>query len=589
MRSLFWKVFLANLLTLLVALATVSILLTAAFRQIYMKRASNQLLNMAVVMAEQLRPLLGDPSREREIAARLHLMEASSGTQICLSQQTGTQKRVYGRGPSGEEEQATSPGPGAEQVEAGNTAVVAGSVVPCGEEMLLARQSFMDSHGSLWSLYVRASFAGAVSETVWELRRLLLLAVVAAILVSILVGAGLSGRIAGPLRGMQGLVARMASGDFSQRLNIKEPTEVGALAQSFNSLADSLEATLGALQQEQARLRGILTSVTDGIIAVDDKNRVALINPQAAALLGVSSEVVGMSLEELPLSMEVTSLFKECLAKNQVCSADFQAPNVNRHLVTQVAPIRAGDNGGWGAVAVVRDITDARRLEEMRRQFISDASHEIRTPLTSIGGFAAAIADGTANTPEERTRSASLIVREVERLSRLVNELLNLSRIESGAVKLQLEAVDLTELIEAAVESFGGQPEGQQIPIKVTLPPNLAPVRADPDRVYQVLVNLLSNALRFNRPGEDITITAETGNGFVKVMVKDNGPGIPADQLPRIWERFHRADSSRARQDGGTGLGLAIVRSLVEAHGGKVSAESELGKGSTFTFTLPIA
>ncbi len=589
MRSLFWKVFLANLLTLLVALATVSILLTATFRHIYMERASRQLLSMAAVMAEQLQPLLSDPAREREIAARLHLMEASSGTQICLRQQSGSDRRVYGRGPSGEEEQAAAPGPGAEQVEAGDTAVVAGSVVPCGEEMLLARQSFQDQGGALWSLYVRASFAGAVSDTVWELRRLLLLAVLAAIVVCILMGAGLSGRIAGPLRGMQGLVARMASGDFSQRLNIKEPTEVGALAQSFNSLADSLESTLGALQQEQARLRGILTSVTDGIIAVDDKGRVALINPQAAELLGVSSEVVGAALEELPLPADMIGLFTECLERNQICSADFQTPQAKRHLVTQVAPIRAGEDGGWGAVAVVRDITAARRLDEMRRQFISDASHEIRTPLTSIGGFAAAIADGTADTPEERTRSASLIVREVERLTRLVNELLNLSRIESGAIKLQLEAVDLLELIEAAVESFGGQAEERRVRLKVELPADLPHVRADPDRIYQVIVNLLSNALRFNRRGEEIAISAETGNGFIKVGIKDNGPGIPADQLPRIWERFHRADSSRARQDGGTGLGLAIVRSLVEAHGGKVSAESEVGKGSTFSFTLPIA
>lgn len=589
MRSLFWKVFLANLLTLLVALATVSILLTATFRHIYMERASSQLLGMAAVMAKELQPLLGDPAGEREIAGRLRLMETSSGTQLCLQQQSGPDRRVYGRGPTGESEAGGLPGPGAAKVEAGDTAVVAGSVVPCGEEMLLARLNFPDRKGMLWSLTVRATFAGAVADTVWELRRLLLMAVAAAIVVSILVGAALSGRIAGPLRGMRGLVARMASGDFSQRLNIKEPTEVGALAQSFNSLADSLESTLGALQQEQARLRGILTSVTDGIIAVDDRGRIALINPQAAGLLGVSPDVVGTVLEELPLPVDVTGLFTECLKSNLVCSADFQAPQAEGHLVIQVAPIRAGEDGGWGAVAVVRDVTAARRLEEMRRQFISDASHEIRTPLTSIGGFAAAIADGTAATSEERTRSASLIVREVERLTRLVNELLNLSRIESGAIKLQLEEVDLSELIEAAVESFGGQAEEKRVRINVDVPQQLPHVRADADRVYQVLVNLLSNALRFNRPEGEILVSVKQGNGFVKVGVKDTGPGIPAAQLPRIWERFHRADSSRARQEGGTGLGLAIVRSLVEAHGGKVSAESELGKGSTFSFTLPIA
>jgi len=225
----------------------------------------------------------------------------------------------------------------------------------------------------------------------------------------------------------------------------------------------------------------------------------------------------------------------------------------------------------------------------MRRQFISDASHEIRTPLTSIGGFAAAIADGTAATPDERLHSANLIVREVERLTRLVNDLLSLSKIESGAVTLNREAVDMSDLIHAAIESFDPQAQERDSRVELDLPGDLPAVSADPDRIYQVVVNLLSNALRFNRPGGEIVISARPENSLVRVAIEDSGPGIASEQLSRIWERFHRADSSRARLDGGTGLGLAIVRSIVEAHGGTVSVESELGKGSTFSFTLPIA
>jgi PAS domain S-box-containing protein len=456
--------------------------------------------------------------------------------------------------------------------------------------MIIAQWNFPDSRGAQWSLYLRAGLSGIVEEMVWQLRRLLLLAVVAAVGVSLLVALGMSRRIAEPLQGMRNLVAEMAAGDFSKRLDIKEPTEVGELAQSFNSLADSLQRILGELQREHARLRGILASVAEGIIAVDAKGRVTLVNPQAADLLKVSQEeVAGATVQTLPIPADVIELFSRCLETSRLCGSEFRLENPRRNLAMEVAPVRAGDDEGWGAVAVVRDITADRRLEQMRRQFISDASHEIKTPLTSIGGFAAAIADGTAATPEERTRSAALIAREVERLTRLVNELLDLSRIESGAVQLELGEVELPELISDAVEAFSGQAEEKEIGIKVNLPSDLPPVRADADRVYQVLVNLLSNALRFNRPAGEIEISARADSGYVRVGVKDTGPGISADQLPRIWERFHRADASRARQDGGTGLGLAIVRSIVEAHGGEVSAESEVGSGSTFSFTLPVA
>lgn len=589
MRSLFWKVFLASLLTLLVALGTVSVLLTTAFENLYMERARPQLLSLAEHMAEGLRPFLTQPAKERELERARRLMEASSGANICLIRHQGDGTALFGGGPEGEAEgPGIGSGPGARQVEPGEAAVVSASVALCGEDMLIAHWPFRDAEGRLWSLYVRATLAGAVEDTVWELRKLLLLAVVAAVVVSLGVALALSRRISGPLRRMRDVVAEMTEGDFSQRVAVQEHDEVGALASSFNSLAENLQRTLGELEQEQARLRGILGSVAEGIIAVGSDSRVTLLNRQAASLLGLDQDsAVGADLSELNLGEEVETHFRQCLDTRELCTIEFDLERPRRHVVVQTAPVRAAEGEGWGAVAVVRDVTAERRLEQMRRQFISDASHEIRTPLTSIGGFASAIADGTASTEEERVRSAALIVREVERLTRLVEDLLNLSRIESGAVSLSLGEVDLRELIDGAVETMQTQGDGKQVEFQVQVPDGLPPVRADSDRIYQVLVNLLSNALRFNRAGGRIEVSAEETDGAVRVDVSDTGAGIPPDQLPHIWERFHRADPSRARQDGGTGLGLAIVRSIVEAHGGTVSAQSELGKGSTFSFTLP--
>ena len=590
MRSLFWKVFLATLLTSLVALATVSLLLTTTFRKLYTNRANDQLLQLAATMAREVTPYLAETSKaqEAELRRRLRFLEDSTHTYVCLLQRSNPAERIYGRGSPADPSELT--GPGAKRVAPGNTAIVSAAVAQCGEDMMVAQLNFLDRHQNEWSLYVRARLSRIVEETLWQLRRLLLLAVVAAVGVSLLAALGLSRRIAEPLQGMRGLVAEMAAGDFSKRLDIKEPTEVVGLAQSFNSLADSLQQTLGELRREQARLRGILASVAEGIIAVDVQGRVTLVNPQAADLLKVDqAAVAGVTVQELPIPADVIELFSRCLSTNRLCGSEFRLENPRRILAMEVAPVRTDTDEGWGAVAVVRDITAERQLEQMRRQFISDASHEIRTPLTSIGGFAAAIADGTAATPEERTRSAALIAKQVERLTRLVNELLDLSRIESGAVQLELAEVELPDLIADAVEAFSGQAQEKDVRLTVDLPSDLPAVSADADRIYQVLVNLLSNALRFNPPAGEVQITARTAGGCVRVEVKDSGPGIPADQLPRIWERFHRADPSRARENGGTGLGLAIVRSIVEAHGGMVSADSEVGSGSTFSFTLPVA
>ena len=572
MRSLFSKVFLGYLVVLLIALGTVSLLLSTAFDRLYMSMAQRDLLARATAMAQQLGPFLDAPENESQLENIRQLVEASTGPE--------TEITIAPLRPG----QLVSQPPG--RIRIGATIVCPGSVTKCGKNMLRVDAILPGGRGVLM---VKASMRSAVDTTVRQLRRQVFYAGLVAVALSLLVAIGLSERISGPLRRMRRLAGQMAEGDFSQRLNIKSGDEVGTLANSFDSLADSLRHTLADLSEEQARLHGILSSVAEGIIAVDAEGKVSVINPQAAALLQIGNPgAVGLSIHDLPLPANVVEQFGQCLVTNETCSVEFSLKHPQRYLVLQVAPVAAGETERWGAVAVLRDVTEARQLEEMRRRFISDASHEIRTPLTAIGGFASAIADGTAETEDERTRSAARIVREVERLSRLVNDLLDLSRIESGAERLDLEEVDLPEIITGAVEGLESQIQELGIRVETELPTDLPRVRADPDRVYQVLVNLVSNALRFNRQDGKIVIGARPVDGSVRVEVRDTGRGIPADEIPQIWERFHRADTSRDRQAGGTGLGLAIVRSIVEAHGGSVSAESAMGTGSTFSFTLPV-
>jgi two-component system sensor histidine kinase ResE len=588
MRSLFSKVFLAQLLTLLVALGTISVLLPPALQRVlfplYMQAASGRLVAEARQIAADLAPFAGDPDRQRQFNRLVDLTVARTGFRICFVP-PGTDASSLVRDPAGLLGGMT--GPVADQVPAGETKVAPAGVYRCSEDTLVAHVPVPGDKGSL---LVGVSLASAVAADVSRVRKVVLYGGSAAVLLALLVALGLSQRISQPLRRMTRLATQMAGGDFSQRLRIKAGDEIGALGSSFDTMADGLEATLSELHKEQGRLRGILASVAEGIIAVDAERRVTLLNPQAAALLRVDQDTaVGAPIGELGVPACLIEQFAHCLDSHEPCSTEFEMGTPRRYFVLQVAPVRSGDSGDWGAVAVLRDVTEGRRVDEMRRRFISDASHEIKTPLTAIGGFASAIADGTAASEEQRTRCASLIVREVERLNRLVNDLLDLSRIESGAVALELEQVNVGELIRAAAEAFETQTQERRIRLELDVPEFLPAVHADGDRIYQVLVNLISNALRFNYEDGAIRVAARQLDGSVRVEVQDTGPGIPPEELPHIWERFHRADTSRARQAGGTGLGLAIVRSIVEAHGGTVSAQSSVGKGSTFSFTLPIA
>jgi len=587
MRSLFTKLFLAHLLVLATALVIFGLLLSNAFQSLYERLAQQAMLTSAKEMAEALAPSVAAGKSEEELRDLVTLIEKSTHTQICLVL-PGTASNVLGTGPGGKP--GGKAGPGAEQAQPGVARTLSGkTTLACGESMVTASAALPDGQGTL---QVRAPYSAVVEVYVAQLRKLVAFAGLVAVVVSALVALLLSERISVPLHSMRLLAARMAGGDFTQRLGLRRRDEIGALGSSFDSLADSLQQTLDELRREQARLRGILASVAEGIIAVDAEGRVTLINPQAADLLRLPAIALGgggdaARLDSLGLAEEIRRPFSECLQENRLCSAHLELADPTRFLTLQVAPVQSPGAERWGAVAVLRDVTEPRRLEQMRSRFISDASHEIRTPLTAIGGFAAAIADGTADTEEERARCAAMIVREVERLNRLTNDLLDLSRIESGAVRLNLQPVDMAELIREAVASFETQIRGRGVLVELDLPGNLPMVRGDADRLHQVLLNLLSNAIRFNRPQGKIAVLARSGDGGVRVEVKDTGLGIAPEALPHIWERFRRADPSRAREEGGTGLGLAIVRSIITAHGGTVSVESSLGEGSVFSFTVP--
>lgn len=388
----------------------------------------------------------------------------------------------------------------------------------------------------------------------------------------------LSRSIARPLGQMSRLTMGMAKGDYSQQLPVTSVDEVGQLAVNFNNLAVALKETVTALKQEKSKLENILNNMGEGVVAVDREGRVIMSNPAARRTLGAGQAV-------LPQPLAI--LFGAVLTTGGRQAVEFSPDGEKTFLMAKVAPLESRDGQTFGAVGVLEDITELRQLENMRRDFVANVSHELRTPLTSIQGFIEAMQDGMMGEGPDRVEHLGLMHRETLRLNRLIHDLLDLALLEGSKTEWEINLVDVADLFSRVLLKLGPQIREAGIEVLKRVPSDLLPILGNEDRIEQVLINLVGNAFRFSPSGGVIELEATGTPEWITISVKDNGTGIPATELSYIWNRFHRVEKSRSRSLGGTGLGLAIVKHIVEAHGGWVAVQSEPGRGSTFSFTLP--
>jgi len=406
---------------------------------------------------------------------------------------------------------------------------------------------------------------------------------------ALLLAALVSGAIARPLGDMAQTAARFAEGDFEARAERRGPLELRTVAASLNHMAAALSRAFSELSGERQRLSDILASMEEGVLSVDRQACVTLANAGARRLLANDAEALEcIPLAELLPDEDLLEGVGRLLAGTaQRCSTVLQ--DGERTLRVSAARVDAPEGG---AVLLVTDVTEAERLERLRREFVANASHELRTPLTSVEGFLGALADGTADTEEERLRCVRIAREQAQSMRRLVDQLLDLSRLQAGVLPFDYQEVNLPQLVAAAIDALSHQAaqRGVGLALDGGGPDDEAVVaEADGDRVMQVVVNLLANALRFSPAGSRVEVRVEpaTGDGPVTVTVRDHGPGIAEADLPLIWDRFHKADKARQRTDSGAGLGLAIAREIVVAHGGEVSAANAPDGGAVFGFTLP--
>ena len=426
-----------------------------------------------------------------------------------------------------------------------------------------------------------------INYTVRAVQGLIFYAALPALFLSALLGLFLSRSVALPLRRMSESTQQIAGGNYKERLQVNSYDEIGQLAQNFNRMVLSLEETVGALTREKGKMENILANMAEGVMALDSESRVMLLNKQAIHNMGIENagQLMEQSLEKLNAHTELKELFAKVLKFQETNSAEYTPDNGKTYILAHVSSLTDCNDNSYGAVAVLRDITELRQLEQLRRDFVANVSHELRTPLTSVRGFVEAMLDGTIKT-EEHNKYLGIIHQETLRLSKLIRDLLDLSLMESHKKTWDLNEIDVYELVERILIKMKPIIERQQVAIIQLLPDHLPEMLGNEDRIEQVLLNLLDNAIKYSPMKGVITLRAETKNECISISITDQGPGIPQEDIEQIWERFHRVEKSRSRFLGGTGLGLAIVKQIVELHGGDVSVHSEVGKGSTFKFTI---
>ncbi|NLP36698.1 MAG: cell wall metabolism sensor histidine kinase WalK [Firmicutes bacterium] len=453
-----------------------------------------------------------------------------------------------------------------------------------GEQLVIVAVPVVLPNDVAGAVFLSAPLRG-IAQTLSQVQRLIFYAALLASVLAMLAGLYLSKTISLPLQQMNQAAMEVAKGNYRQQVKVTSSDEVGQLAQTFNHMALKLRQTIEALSQEKAKLENIMLCMNEGVIAIDRKGRILLANSQAQKLLQAQEQdLTGRKLVDLPADKEIGSLFFAVIARGEALSEEF-ATTGGRMLSVQVSPLRRRQQI-WGAVGILQDVTEVHQIEQMRRDFVANVSHELRTPMTSIQGFVEAILDGVVTDEKSRNRYLQIILAETVRLNRLVSDLLDLSYLETGQLAWQLEPLNLLPLLTQAADKLQPQFRQQSLAFRLQVPDSLPPVLGNYDRIQQVLINLLSNAVAFTPSGGCITLSADDTGKQVRIAVTDTGPGIPQAEQHLVWQRFHKVDKARTRSLGGTGLGLPIVKQIVEAHGGSVGLKSTLGQGSTFYFTL---
>jgi len=423
-----------------------------------------------------------------------------------------------------------------------------------------------------------------------RLKRILVVSLFVAFVLAMIISFLVSVFISKPVRQMSWVAKAIAKGDFSKRITITSNDEIGDLAKAFNYMSEQIRLRIQEVTASKSRLEAVLLSMFEGVMVVDLKGLILLMNQTLKDFLRVKEESVGKKPLEVIRNIEIQEIADIVLKlQGGVKSREISVlvPEEKILLIHATPVIQEGKPKG--AVLVFHDITNLRLLEKVRQDFVANVSHELRTPITSIKGYAETLLEGALEDKENAKDFLKIIYSDSDRLAKLIDDLLDLSKIESDKLRLALKPCAIEPIVQRVVSGLRTQTKAKSLIINIDIPKGVSNILGDEGEIAQVLLNFIDNAIKYTNERGKITITAIDQSEFVQVDVSDTGIGISEKDLPRLFERFYRVDKARSRELGGTGLGLSIVKHIVQAHNGKVAVQSVLGQGSTFSFTIPKA
>jgi len=429
---------------------------------------------------------------------------------------------------------------------------------------------------------------GEVDRATADMRRLIIIGSMAALALALVFSSVVARRMSAAVGELTEAARRMTEGDLSVRTRIEGHDELADLGHALDRLAGSLATTLGQLRAERDLQGRILEAMQEGVVVVDRDGRIALVNPALRSMLLVGADAVGKLLIETVRHAQLEDLLAAAREEpSEASRLEIELPGLKpRRLLVHAAPLSGDDEG---LLFVLVDVTELRRLESLRRDFVANASHELRTPIAAVRSATETLRSGALHDPDVAARFVDIIERNAQRLQSLLEDMLELSKLESNEFKLKRERVELGSVVPIVLALFRERAEKKAVRLGAELSRSASAVEGDARALEHVLSNLVDNAVKYCPAGTRVVVSASLQGDRIHLVVSDTGPGIPAEHLPRVFERFYRVDAGRSRELGGTGLGLSIVKHMVEAMRGKVWVESEVGRGSTFVVALPRA
>jgi two-component system phosphate regulon sensor histidine kinase PhoR len=591
-KRLFWQLYPATLLIALASLAVLAVDAEVCLRRFYLDRTAEDLEARARLAEDQIIPLLA-AKKYAEIDALCKELGQRSATRLTVILPDGKPVGDSLRQPREMDNHATRP----EVVDAMDKGVGV-SLRPSDtlkEDLRYVAVTVRQNGRTLG--VVRASISLAAIDD--ALRGICKHIVIASILIAAALAAAslfIEGRIVKPLEELSQHAEWFARGDLAHRLPAANSAEVGGLAETLNKLAADLNDKLATVVRQKNERDAVLSSMVEGVLAIDAEERVLSMNAAAARLLETdAARAEGRLLPEIIRSIDLHRVVAAVLSTRQPVEGEVvlrdRGPRYLRVYGTVLRDAEAPAQrvgGRPGVLLVIHDITDLKRLESVRRDFVANVSHELKTPVTSIQGYVETLLDGAMNDFDEREKFLSIVAKHTERLHAILEDLLTLARVEQEGEKREglLARGPLRAVLEAALADCSAKAEEKRMRMTLDCPPDLA-AAMNASLLEQAVVNLLENAIVYSPAGESIAVQCVEGEREIEIRVRDHGCGIAREHLPRIFERFYRVDKSRSRESGGTGLGLAIVKHIMQIHSGRATVESSPGQGSTFILVLP--